>query len=290
MVDYTVVILQPITNTLNQVLTYIPVIIAALIILLIGWIIGRIAGGVASRLFKTMRVDETIGKTGIGDALAGTGMSATGLFSAVVRWFIYLIFIMAAVSVLNIPVFTNFVNQVVLYIPNLIAGILILVVGLVGINFIMDWIKAMLQKQKVEFANIITMGLQALLSLVVIVIALDQLQIDTQIIYTFLVPLAWGLAAGLAIAIGLAVGVGGKDVAAEYLGKMAKTGESRAGEVKEKAAEAERKAGGGDGGEGEEFREPGTGMGGVEGRVRGEMEREEREGKEGEPKGKFKRI
>jgi len=36
---------------------------------------------------------------------------------------------MAAVSVLNIPVFSNFVNQIVLYIPNLIAGILILVVG-----------------------------------------------------------------------------------------------------------------------------------------------------------------
>jgi len=267
------VIVEPIMNTLNQVFTYIPIIIAAIIILIIGWIIGRIAGSVAKKLFERAQIDRAISKTGAGEALAGTDFTFSGLFSAVVRWFIYLIFIMAAVSVLNIPVFSNFVNQIVLYIPNLIAGILILVVGLIGINYIMDWMKGMLSRQEVAFANIITMGLQALLSLVVIVIALDQLQIDTQIIYTFLVPLAWGLAAGLAIAIGIAVGVGGKDVAAEYLQKMAKTGESKAGEVKEKAKEAESKASGEEG-EGEEFREPGEGM----------------EGVEGKPQGKFKRV
>jgi hypothetical protein len=259
MVDYNVIIVEPITNTLNQVLTYIPVIIAALIILLIGWIIGRVVGGVAKRLFVRANIDRAIGKTGAGEALAGTGMTFSGLFSAVVRWFIYLIFIMAAVSVLNIPVFSNFINQIVLYIPNLIAGILILVVGLIGINYVMDWMKGLLKSQNVAFANIITIGLQALLSLVVIVIALDQLQIDTTIIYTFLVPLAWGIAAAIAIAAGIAFGVGGKDVAADYLRKMAETGESKASEVKRKAAEAEGKLESEEGetpGPEEEFREP----------------------------------
>ncbi len=289
MVDYNVIIVEPITNSLNQVLTYIPVIIAALILLLIGWIIGRVAGSIARRLFEKANIDRAISKTGAGEALSGSGMTFSSLFSAVVKWFIYLIFIMAAVSVLNIPVFSNFINEIVLYIPNLIAGILILVVGLIGINYIMEWMKGLLQKQKVAFANIITTGLQALLSLVVIVIALDQLQIDTQIIYTFLVPLAWGVAAGIAVAMGVAVGVGGIDIVRDYLRKAAKTGESKAGEVAQKAKEAESKAGGGNEGEGEEFREPGEGMGGVEGRVRGEMERDERKGREG-PEGKFKRI
>ncbi|MGB9936564.1 MAG: mechanosensitive ion channel family protein [Methanobacterium sp.] len=288
MVDYNVIIVEPITNTLNQILTYVPVIIAAIIILIIGWIIGRVVGNVARRLFESANIDRTISKTGAGEALSGTGMTFSGLFSAVVRWFIYLIFIMAAVSVLNIPVFSNFINQIVLYIPNLIAGILILVVGLIGINYIMDWMKGILKAQNVGFANIITTGLQAILSLVVIVIALDQLKIDTAIIYTFLVPLAWGVAVGAAIALGVAFGVGGIDVVRDYLRKAAKMGEGKAGDVAQKAKEAERKAGDGGNG-GEEFREPGTGMGGVEGRVRGEMERDEREGSD-QPRGKFKRI
>ena len=217
MVDIT----GPIVNMVNEIVLYVPVIIAAIIILIIGWIIGRVAGSVVRRLFVRAKVDQALSKTGVGEAVAGTGMSATDLFTAVVKWFIYLIFILAAVSVLNIPVFTNFVNQIVLYIPNLIAGILILVVGLLGINWIMNWIKDMLKSQKVAFANLITTGLQAILSLVVIVIALDQLQIDTQIIYTFLVPLSWGVGIAVAIAVGLAFGLGGKDVARDYLRKMA---------------------------------------------------------------------
>lgn len=235
MVDIT----GPIVNMGNEIVKYIPVIIAAVIILIIGWIIGRVVGSVVKKLFVRANVDKAISKTGVGEGLAGTGMSATDLFTAVVKWFIYLIFILAAVSVLNIPVFTNFINQVVLYIPNLIAGILILLIGLLGINWIMNWIKAMLKSEKVAFANIITTGLQAILSVVVIVIALDQLKISTQIIYTFLVPLAWGVGIGLAIALGLAFGLGGKEVVGDYLRKMTETGESKKGEIKRQADKAE---------------------------------------------------
>lgn len=256
MVDIT----GPLTNMLNQILTYLPVVIGAIIILIIGWIIGRIAGSIAYRLFHRANVDQALGKTSAAGAIAGTGMTASGLFSAVIRWFIYLIFIMAAVSVLNIPVFTNFVNEVVLYIPNLIAGILILVIGLLGINYIMNWVKDILQAQKVAFANIITIGVQALLSLVVIVITLNQLQINITIIYTFLVPLAWGVAIGAAVAIGVAFGVGGIDIVRDYLRKAVETGESKASEAAQKAKEAESKAGemGGEKTPGpeEEFREP----------------------------------
>lgn len=239
---------QGFADAASMTIQFLPALIAAIIILIIGWIVGRIGGGIMSRILRRANVDETVGKTDFGDAIAKSGMTVTGLFSALVKWFIYLIFIMAAVNVLNIPIFADFLNQVVLYIPNLIAGVLILVIGLIAINFLMKWIGGMLKAQDVPFTNWIIVGLQALLSLVVIVIALDQWRIETAIIYTFLVPLAWGISAGIAIAIGVAVGVGAKDIVAEYLRKMMETGESKA---KEKMESEEEK---------EEFREPGEGM------------------------------
>ncbi len=51
----------------------------------------------------------------------------------------------------------------------------------------------------------------------VVILALDQLLIDTTILYTFLVPLAWGLAIGIAIALGISLGWGSKEAVAEYM-------------------------------------------------------------------------
>ncbi len=241
---------QGLTNSANMIIQFLPALIGAIIILIIGWIVGRVGGGLLSKLLQKTNIDETVGKTDFGTTLEKSGMTISGLFGSLFKWFIYLIFIMAAVNVLNIPIFADFLNAVVLYIPNLIAGVLVLVIGLIAVNFLMKWVGSMLKGEDVPFTNWIVVGLQALLSIVVIVIALDQWRIQTAIIYTFLVPLAWGISAGIAIAIGISVGVGAKDIVADYLRKMAETGESKA---KEKMEEK------GEGGK-EEFREPGEGV------------------------------
>ncbi len=204
-------------NAIGMIVGYIPAIIAAIIILIIGLFAGRIFGKVVSNVLDKIGVDEAVDKTAIGDTIKNSGMTTVGVFGALVRWFIYLIFIMAAVNVLNIPMFTSLMHQVVLYIPHLILGIVVLVAGLIVADFVMDTIGEQLKAKEVEFADTITSVLRAIFYLVVIVFALDQLLIETTIIYTFLVPLAWGLAAGIAIAIGISLGWGTKDIVAEYI-------------------------------------------------------------------------
>ncbi|MDI6811211.1 MAG: hypothetical protein QMD80_06010 [archaeon] len=195
----------------------------ALIILLIGGFAGRIGGKIVSKVLDKIGVDEAVDKTIIGDTIKKSGMTTVGFFDALVRWFIYIIFIVAAVNVLNIPMLTDFMHRIGLYIPHLIAGIIVLVVGLILVNIVMNWVGEQLTSREVSYADIITPVLKALFSLVVIVLALDQLLIDTRIIYTFLVPLAWGLAAGIAIAIGISLGWGIKDIVAEYIKEKLKT-------------------------------------------------------------------
>jgi hypothetical protein len=203
-------------TAIGTMVGFLPEILAAIVILILGWIAGRIGGKVISRILDKMGVDDAVDKTIIGDTIKKSGMNTVGFFDALVRWFIYVIFVVAAVNVLGIQMLTEFMHQIALYIPHLIAGILVLVVGLVLVNIIMNWVDEQLASREVAYADIIAPVLKALFSLVVIVIALDQLQIDTSIIYIFLVPLAWGLAAGIAIAIGIALGWGLKDITAEY--------------------------------------------------------------------------
>ncbi len=204
-------------DAVGTMVEWLPKIIAAIIILLIGLFVGRIAGKIISKVLDKVGVDDAVDKTIIGDTIKKSGMTTVGVFDALVRWFIYVIFIVAAVNVLEIEALTTFMHQIGLYIPHLIAGIIVLVVGLILVNVVMNWVGEQLTTREVAYADIIAPVLKALFSLVVIVLALDQLLIETTIIYTFLVPLAWGLAAGIAIAIGISLGWGIKDIVAEYI-------------------------------------------------------------------------
>jgi small-conductance mechanosensitive channel len=213
---------QSFTDAISTMILYLPSIIAALIILLIGWIAGRIVGKLVGKLLERFGLNKIVDKTFVGEMLKRAEITAVGFFEGIVRWFIYIIFIMAALSILGGNLLSVFMQNIALYIPHLVVGLVALIVGLLLVNMIMKLIEAQLKESNVPFANIIGLLLKAILVLVVIVFALDQLLIDTTVIYTFLNPLGWGIALGLAIAIGIAVGWGSKESIQKYINENIK--------------------------------------------------------------------
>ena len=192
-------------------------IIAALIILLIGWIAGRLIGKAVGLLVDKLGVDKALEKVDTGDWMQKSGWSISKSFDVVVRWFIYIIAIMAAVDVLQIEFLSSIMQMIALFFPRLIAAAIVLVVGLLLIAFAMRWIEEALDTNEIPLANMLAPVLEAIMVIIVMVLAMDQLLIDTTIIYTFIIPLAWGLAIGIGVAIGIAVGWGGRDSVAEYM-------------------------------------------------------------------------
>jgi len=217
MAEIITTIMESFATAIGTMIEWIPAIVAALIILLIGWFAGKLVGKIIGTIIDKIGLGAAMDKTIIGDAVKSSGMTTAKFFDVLVRWFIYIIFIMAAINVLGIELLIDFMNQLVLYIPHLIAGLLLLVVGLILVDFLMDWLGAQLKTREVASGELIATILRALFTLLILTLALDQMLIDTQIIYTFLVPLAWGLGIGLAVAIGIALGWGSKDIVAEYL-------------------------------------------------------------------------
>ena len=205
-------------NALETMILAIPKIIGAIIVLIIGYIIGKILGGLVQKILEKAKVDDKIIKnTPIEKLLTTINMSFSRLIGVLVSIFFYVVFILAAIDILGIEMLSNFVNQVLLYLPNLIAGILILVIGLIAVEWITKFVQNTTKEYKVMSADIVTMFLKAILVLVVIVITLDQWKIDTSIIYTFIQPLAWGVAAAIAVSFGW----GFKDVISDWSKKKA---------------------------------------------------------------------
>jgi hypothetical protein len=205
-------------NAIETMILAVPRVIGAIIILIIGYIIGKLLGGLIQKILEKAKVNERVIKnTLIGKLLNTINMTFARLIGVLVSIFFYVVFILAAIEILDIELLSSFVNQVLLYLPNLIAGILILVIGLIAVEWITKFIKNTTKEYKVMSADLITMFLRAVLVLVVIVITLDQWMIDTSIIYTFIQPLAWGVAAAIAVSFGW----GFKDVVANWSKKKA---------------------------------------------------------------------
>jgi hypothetical protein len=123
--------IEPITNSLNQFATTIaqaaPKIVAALILLGIGLLVGRVIGWIVRKVAEKMNLDRYWNRTGIGESVSRAGWNLTRIISVAARWFVYLFFISAAVNVLEFTQLSQAINDVWLWIPNVVAFIIILV-------------------------------------------------------------------------------------------------------------------------------------------------------------------
>ena len=132
-----------------------------------------------------------------------------------VYWFILIGFLLAASDVLQFAAFSDFLKQVLNFIPNVIIAVMIMLAAMVVANFLRNLVVASVAGAKLHHAK----GLGALTWWVVVVFgfltALPQVGVNVAVIQT----LVMGLIAMLALAGGLAFGLGGKEHANRFLGR-----------------------------------------------------------------------
>jgi hypothetical protein len=137
--------MEPLTNSLNQFASTIadaaPKIVAALILLGIGFVVGRAIGWVVRKVAEKMNLDSYWSRTGIGESVSRAGWNLTRIISVAARWFVYLFFISAAVNVLEFTQLSQAINDVWLWIPNVAAFVIILVIGSLIADFVGKWMQ-----------------------------------------------------------------------------------------------------------------------------------------------------
>ncbi|MBI5253490.1 MAG: hypothetical protein HY930_03720 [Euryarchaeota archaeon] len=206
---------------------YILKIIAALVVLIVGLYAGRVFGRVISKVLDKAGLNELIRKTVVGEHIEKSGVQLVGISDLVIRWFIYAVALMAAVDILGIGFLTTFLLDAIGYIPSLVAGIVILLVGLVAVDFIVEFIKTTTKELKIEYISAVTFVIRISLYLMILVMALDQFKIKTTIIYALITPIAYGIAIGAGIGLGIAIGWGLKDAVAKAAEKKLKEKEAK---------------------------------------------------------------
>ncbi len=207
-------------QTAVPVIAFLPVLISAIIILLIGWIVGRFLGKIVSKVLDKIGVDDALRKTSVGKAIENYGMEIVHLFDLIVRWFVYLIAILAASNVLGLTMLTDLINSVVLYLPHVVMFLIILVGGFILVDYFADLAEAWGKPRGIEYFGAIVLIMRVFFYFVIVMLALSQLLIDLTIIYTFLVPIAWGVGIGAGVGIAAFLVYGLKDRAPEMMDNL----------------------------------------------------------------------
>ena len=162
-------------------------IIGAILIFIIGWLvalgIAALVRGVLSKINLNQRMNSSTGKS----------YDLEGIISKIVFWFIFIIAISGALSQLNLnsisAPFANMVNQVLTFIPNLIAAIAVGVIGWVIATVARTAINAALSKTSMDERLSEKAGVKPMSStiadmvywfilLVVLTMVLGQLELD----------------------------------------------------------------------------------------------------------------
>ena len=121
--------------------------ITVAILLIVGVIAGKITGGIVERASRKILEKTTSGHQEETAFPGSKPKESAKLIGATVRWFVYLFFILAAVNALEFTALTEGLTSLWLWIPNLIAFVIILIIGFVIANFVGKWLDQELEKQ-----------------------------------------------------------------------------------------------------------------------------------------------
>jgi len=210
--DFALALLQSLKDFGVEVLRFVPNLIGALILLWIGKIVARAFRNALVKLFELLKVEKVAKQIGVAEGISDLGfkVSTTDIFAIIMYWVVYLVFVLAAVQVLDLQTVSDIVAELINYIPNVIGAVIVMLVGITVARFVENAIA------HVKNAKLLSKMAYFIILVVVSVSALEQLGFQV----SFFTDNVNILMAGLALALGLAFGLGGKDRAKKLLDKF----------------------------------------------------------------------
>lgn len=213
----------------------IPRIIGFLIIIVIGWIIAGILAGIIATILRTIKFNDIAQRAGITGFIKKMGLNTdpAGVVADIVKWFVRLIALVAAFDALGLPAVSLIVQQFLLWIPNLIVAIIVLVIAGLVANLLADLVRGATSQSGLGNPELLANVARIAVWSFGIIIAVNQIGIASTLVNT----LFMGFVAALALAVGLAFGLGGRDTAGQIVQGWYKASQA-AGPKLERAANA----------------------------------------------------
>ena len=214
--DWNTILVQPIQSFFNQLMGFLPSLVGALLILLIGWIIAKAIEGLVVQILKAARVDKLAEQIQLADVLTKGGIRRrfSELIGALIYWLVMLVVLIAALNAIQLTVAAQLLQQVVTFLPNVVAALFIVVVGVLAATFLASTVRTAASNSGIGQAHLLGQLVQTTVIVFTSVAALQQLRIEF-VGEAFLIILA-----AVSLGLALAFGFGCKDLAGRWVSNL----------------------------------------------------------------------
>lgn len=202
------------TRMFGRSIEFIPDLIGALLLLLVGWIVARLVRSAGTRLAIWFNdfAERMFGRQQARYLRLST--AAIKLLGNLTFWVIILLFVTAATRILGLLAFSDWLDQVVGYLPTFLAGGLIILVGMVISILVRDLATAAVASAGVTYGELFGRGAQAVVFMTALIVGINQVGIDV----TLLVSLVSILFAAICISFALAFAFGARSFVGNLIG------------------------------------------------------------------------
>nr|WP_314621506.1 small-conductance mechanosensitive ion channel [uncultured Noviherbaspirillum sp.] len=231
--DFSTAFMASIAGAMAMFFTAIPRLIGFVLILVIGWFIATLIGKAVAALLQAVRFNTLADRAGISSFVQKMGVKtdASSFLGEIIKWFIRLIVMVIAFDGLGLPAVSAVLTQFLLWLPNLIVALVIIVLGGLAAQALQGIVRGAASEAGFSNPELIAKIAKVAVWIFTIVIAVNQLGIAVTLINT----LFMGFIGAVALALGLAFGLGGKETAAKIVSKWYNESDETASKIKDAA-------------------------------------------------------
>ncbi|HEY5622318.1 MAG TPA: hypothetical protein VIV14_01060 [Gammaproteobacteria bacterium] len=190
-------------ETVGGLVSYVPGLLLALALLAVGWLLARLTSSATRNLIG--RMDWLFLHTGASSVAAAANLQNTTARAAstLVFWAVMLAFVAAAARGLGSPLIDGWSTQFFEYLPILVGGALIILLGVAGGALAREIIESAAGGADVAHSQLVGRLIQAAIVVAAFVIGAEHLGLDVSFLGLMIIVVVGVLLAGMALAMAL---------------------------------------------------------------------------------------
>lgn len=217
MVNIIQTITSPVQSLWQGLLYSIPGILAMIVILIVGYIVAVILGTIVEKLLHKLNADKwLLEKTNMSKLLGKFRLSR--FLGLITKWYVFVMFLPAAADTVNLNTWASFLNDLARWIPNIIVGVIIALIGILAA----DYASARITELKAKGAGAIALAAKTVIIIFAALMALRQIGVDVRIAESSFLIVVSGIMLALALMFGIGFGLAMKEEAKKTIKKVKK--------------------------------------------------------------------